>query len=169
MNKTVSAIYAAGSLQLLEPVILPESTKVQVQIVHPEIGSVTSYRQADSFRHCLANIHHLLNRAEANWSIDLVRQTLPNILRNDLKTLWDLCDYPQRKLCAMLELSAKHLDEKRLSLEQVAVLRAGLDLLEQDDISEPELKKYRRRLVEVGLPPTFILEQSVVQSYVDEL
>ena len=50
MNTTVSAIYEAGSLQLLEPVALPDSTKVQVQIVNEEIGTEEeAYRPADSF------------------------------------------------------------------------------------------------------------------------
>ena len=85
MNTTVSAIYEAGSLQLLEPVALPESAKVQVQIVNGEMGTKETYRQADSFRHCLDNIHHLLTQVEQHWSVDLVRQTLPRILHNELK------------------------------------------------------------------------------------
>lgn len=169
MYKTVSAIYAAGSLQLLEPLALPESTKVQVQIFNSETDVASAYQPVDSFRHCLGNIHHLLTQVEQHWSVDLVHQTLPRLLNNELRTLWYLCALPQRKLCAMLELSAKQLDAAQLTVEQLAALRFGLDMLEKDALTELDLKICRRKLVDVGLPPRFTLNDAVVQSYVDEL
>ncbi len=168
MNKTVSAIYAAGSLQLLEPVTLPESAKVQVQILDTEADPETGYRQTDSFRHCVGNLRHLLTQVERHWAVDVARQTLPRVLRSELKTLWHLCEPPQRRLCAMLELSANHLDETQITLEQIAAFQFALDLLEKDPITELHLKTCRQQLTAVGLPPRFTLGDEVVQSYVDE-
>lgn len=166
MNKTVAAIYEAGSLQLLESVELPDATRVQVQISN--LVAENGYQQADSFRRCLENIRALLLKAEMHWSVDLVRQSLPPILRNELRTLWYLCEPSQRKLCAMLELSVKQMDETQLTVQQVAVVQYGLDLLENAAPTELEVKNYRRQLIDVGLPPRFTLDQSVVQHYVDE-
>lgn len=166
MNKTVSAIYAAGSLQLLEAVELPDATRVQVQI--SDLRAEKEYQQADAFRRCLENIRTLLFKVETHWSVDLVRQSLPPILRSELRTLWYLCVPTQRKLCAMLELSIKQMDETQVTLAQVAVVQQGLDLLEKAAATEFELTTYRRQLVDVGLPPRFTLGQRTVQSYVDE-
>lgn len=167
MNKTVSAIYEAGSLQLLEPLELPDATRVQVQVSNSLFEN--GYRQDDSYQRCLANLRALLNKTEAHWAMDLVRESFPRILRNELHTLWSLSEPPQRKLCAMLQLSAKQLDEARVTLAQLALLRTGITLLEQDDLPELALKSYRRQLIEAGLPPRFTLEDAVVQRYVDEL
>lgn len=167
MNKTVSAIYEAGSLQLLEPVELPNATPVQVQISTNRVEH--GYRQRDSFQRCLTNLHALLNRTEAHWAVDLVRESFPGILRNELHTLWSLSEPPQRKLCAMLQLAAKQVDEAQVTVTQLAVLRTGFALLEQDDLTELALKNYRRQLIEAGLPPRFTLADTVIQRYVDEL
>ncbi|MEZ4862200.1 MAG: antitoxin family protein [Caldilineaceae bacterium] len=169
MNKTVSAIYAAGALQLLEPVALPEAAKVQVQIFDREAEPEIGYRQTDSFRHCISNLRHLLTQVERHWAVDEARQTLPRVLRSELKTLWHLCEPPQRKLCAMLELSAKHLDEAQITHEQIAAFQFALEQLEKDPITEIDLKTCRQQLIAVGLPPRFTLGDEVVQTYVDEI
>lgn len=166
MNKTVSAIYAAGSLQLLDTVELPDATRVQVQI--SDRVAEKEYQQIDAFQRCLENIRAMLVKIEAHWSVDLVRQSLPHILRSELRTLWYLCTPPQRSLCAMLELAAKQMDERQLTLAQIAVVQQGLDLLEKAEATEFDITTYRRQLVDVGLPPRFTLGQRVVQSYVDE-
>ena len=169
MHTTVSAIYEAGSLQLLEPLALPDATRVQVQVFDVAMEAEHGYRQAEAFHHCLVNLRHLLIQTEQHWSVDLVRQALPHLLRNELKTLWYLCVPTQRKLCAMLELAAKQLDETQLTVEQVGAFRFVLDLLEQAELTEVDLNISRKRLIAVGLPPRFTLDQAVVQSYVDEL
>lgn len=168
MTKTISAIYEAGYLQLLEPLILPDSTQVQVQIIYADIEAEHTDQQSASFHHCLVNIHRILTEVEQHWSVDFFRQSLPHLLQNELRMLWYLCTDLPRKLCAMLELSAKHLDETRLTREQLEAFRLSLDLLTKDELTETDLKTCRRHLVEVGLPPRFTLPDSVVQNYVDE-
>ncbi|MEZ4711937.1 MAG: antitoxin family protein [Caldilineaceae bacterium] len=168
MTKTVSAIYAAGSLQLLEPLGLPDATKVQVQVIEPEAAVDNGFQQADAFRHCLVNIRHLLAETEQQWAVELIREALPHILHNELRTLWYLCAPPQRKVCAMLELSAKHLDATQMTLDQLAAFRLGLDLLERGELTDSDLKSCRRALIDVGLPPRLTLGDELIQSYVDE-
>lgn len=162
MNTTVSAVYEQGALRLSTPLKLPESTNVKVQIWSNKL-----YPQR-AFHRRLATTRDLLTQVEQEWSNDEVRRVFPQILRTDLKRIWHLCKPPSSEFCAMLELGAMHLDEQTLTLEQVHVFSFGIDLLEQDTLTDADFDACYNRLVDVGLPPSFSFDDATVESYVNE-
>ncbi|MEM7535810.1 MAG: hypothetical protein AAF639_26765, partial [Chloroflexota bacterium] len=125
------------TLQLFEPLSLPELTPVDIQI-HPKADD--SY-QANVICNGITLLLNFLTRVEANWSVDIVRDVFPQTLRNELQALWQLCNtqHQYRKLCAMLELSSMHLDSTELSLDQVEAFRYGLNLLRKSTLADVDL------------------------------
>lgn len=148
MNITVSAVYEQGVLHLFNPLKLPESTSVQIQV-----WAKHQYRQS-AFRRRLAALHDLFLQIEQDWSNDLVRQLFPQILQTDLKMLWHLCQPPHSEFCAMLELSAMHLEQHELTLKHVAVFQFGIELLDNDELTEADFDACYERLVDAELFPS---------------
>ena len=164
MSTTIAAVYEQGTLRLLDPVALDESSQVQVQIL-PANGD----GQATSFERQLVSTQQLLSAVENEWINDLVRDVFPRLLQEDLRTLWHLCQPPYSTLCAMLQLAAAHLQSDNLTHEQIAAIRLGLDFLSQPDLTEANIYECHQRLTASGLSPAFALDAETVQSYLDEL
>lgn len=164
MGQTLSAVYEHGSLRLLEPVDLAESSEVQVQILAPEEDFQTM-----AFRRLLGSSQRLLDNAEVSWTDELVWATFLRLLRDDFHMLWKLSREPQRELCALLQLSVARLQPARLNQTQLTAIRAALDLLAQPALSEVDIRAGHNRLIAAGLPPAFSLDVEAIQSYVDEL
>lgn len=160
MTSTVAAIYQRGVFRPLEPLTLPESTKVQIQVLSPQ--------HITAFQRRLMIIRELLMELEETLGNRADQKIFPQILQADLKMLWHLCQPIQREFCAMLELSAVHLDASNLTSVQIAAFRFGLDLLEQDTITKTDIDRCYDLLVDAGLPPSFSYDKETVQSYLDE-
>ena len=164
MEQTLSAVYEHGSLRLLDPVDLAESSPVQVQILPPK-GDFRTL----AFKRQLARTQELLLTYEKEQESDLVRRVFLQILQTDLHTLWHLMQPPRRMLCTMLLLSARHLQPDTISPEQIAAIRFVLDRLATPTFAETDIDLCRERLISAGLPSSFAFPPAVIQSYLDEL
>lgn len=168
MNSSISAIYQQGVLCPLEPLALPESANVQIQVISPEYFIISRPRYSNAFQRRLVIIHELLAEIEENWENESDQEIFPQILQIDLKLLWHLCQTSHREFCAMLELSAMHLEPNELTLEQVAAFRLGLGIIEQEVIAQKDMDHIHDLLIDAGLPPSFSFDHATVQSYLDE-
>lgn len=168
VNATIAAIYQQGVLRPLEPLTLPEATNVQIQVLAPEYLRENYKPSFNAFEHRLRIIYDLLTQAEENWGNVSEREVFPQILQQDLKSLWYLSPLSHRDFCAMLELSAMHLDSHDLNLEQIRAFRFGLRIIEQDEITENDMDLSHDHLIDAGLPPSFSFDEATVQSYLDE-
>lgn len=164
MDQTLSAVYEHGSLRLLDPVDLAESSPVQVQIFAPENNFQTL-----AFKRQIMSIRRLLTTVEEAWEDELVRDVFPTILRADLHTLWQVGCEPHRTLCALLQLAAARLQAEQLTHEQIAAIRFALDHLAQSSFTEADIFACHARLLDANFPPAFALDAEAIQSYVDEL
>lgn len=159
MNSTISAIYQHGVFRPLEQLTLPESTRVQIQLLLP--------KQHNTFQRRLMNLYALLLDRAENGVINNDAQLFPQILQSDLKMLWYLCNPAQRDFCAMLELAALHLDGEQLTAEQIAAFQFGLECLEQEQVTKNDFDHCYEMLVAAGLPPSFSFDFES-QSQIDQ-
>ncbi len=164
MGQTLSAVYEHGSLRLLEPVELAESSRVQVQILAP----VTDW-QTEAFQRLLASLQALLLRFEKEQQGELVRTVFLQILQTDLQTLWDLSQPPHRMLCTLLQLAAKRLQPATIRPEQVTAFRFVLAQMTLPTVTNEAIHLCVERLASAGVPAAFTFSAEIVQSYVDEL
>lgn len=164
MDQMLSAVYEHGSLRLLEPVDLAESSQVQVQILAPE-GDL----QTVAFRRLLASMRQLLDNAEEAGATELVRATVLRMLRDDLQLLWKLSQEPQSDLCSLLQLALARLQPAQATRTQLAVIRSTLDLLAEPTLNEADVHASHEHFIAAGFPPAFSLDDEAIQSYVDEL
>lgn len=164
MDQTLSAVYEGGSLRLLEPVDLAESSQVQVQILAPE-GDL----QVVAFNRLLTNLRMLLRRVEKEQLGDVVRTAVLQILQTDLQFLWSLSRPPRRMLCTMLQLAVRRLQPDILRDEHIAAFRFVLDQMALPTVTDQEIHACLDRLAAAGVPAAFAFSAEVVQSYVDEL
>lgn len=163
MNTTVAAIYEQGALRLLNPLSLPESSRVQVQIL-----TQSADLQAEAFARQLLSLYQLLSTLEDEWENDLMREAVLQLLQADLRTLWHLTQSPARVLCAMLQLAAGHLQTATLAHAQIEAIRFVLDRLTDLAVTEAKIRLCHERLTAVGLPPSFAFPAEMIQSYGDE-
>jgi predicted DNA-binding antitoxin AbrB/MazE fold protein len=164
MGQTLSAVYEHGSLRLLEPVDLAESSEVRVQILVP----ITDW-QTEAFKRLLASLQALLLRFEKEPQGDLVRTVFLQILQTDLQALWDLSQPPHRMLCTLLQLAARRLQAATLRLEQVAAFRFVLAQMTLPTVTDEDIRLCVEQLASAGVPTAFTYSAEIVQSYVDEL
>lgn len=164
MDQTLSAVYEHGSLRLLDPVDLAESSPVQVQIL-----AIEGNFQTLAFKRQIMSIRRLLTTVEDAWNDELVRDVFPTILRADLHTLWQVGCEPHRTLCALLQLSAARLQPEQLTHEQITAIRFALDHLAQPSLTEAEILASHSRFLDANFPPAFVLDAEAIQSYIDEL
>lgn len=163
MSTTVAAVYERGALRLLDPIPLPEASKVQVQILTSAIDD-----QTEMFLRHLAHIHKLLNNVEAAWESDLVRTVFVELLPPQFHTLWYLAQPPRRTLCTLLLLSVRHLQPATLTHEQIAALRFALERLAAYTFTAADIDGSREQLLNAGLPSSFAFPPEMIQSYLDE-
>lgn len=163
MDQTLSAVYEHGSLRLLDPVDLVESSPVQLQILAPK-GDFRTL----AFKRQLARTQELLLTYEKEQEGDLVRTVFLQILQTDLHTLWHLMQPPRRILCTLLLLSADHLQPAAITHEQIAAIRFVLDRLATLTFAETDIDLCREHLISAGLPSSFAFPPEMIQSYLDE-
>jgi hypothetical protein len=72
-------------------------------------------------------------------------------------------------LCALLQLSAGHLQPDRLTHAQIAAIRFVLDQLAVPTFTEADISIGHEQLVAAGLPSSFAFPPAMIQSYLDEL
>jgi predicted DNA-binding antitoxin AbrB/MazE fold protein len=164
MDQTLSAVYEHGSLRLLEPVDLAESSRVQVQIFAPG-GDL----QTVAFQRLLTSLQQLLVKFEKEQQGDLVRTAFLQILQTDLQTLWSLSQPPRRMLCTMLQLAVRRLQPDTLHNEQIAAFRFVLEQMASPTVTDEGIHLCLERLAAAGTPAAFAFSAEVVQSYIDEL
>ncbi|MEZ4860728.1 MAG: antitoxin family protein [Caldilineaceae bacterium] len=164
MDTTISAIYQQGAFYPLEPLELPESTMVQVQVVGPDSVQV----RTDIFHQCLARLYTALPRFSRHWSESVVYHTFAKMFRDDLQMLWYLCSSSQRDLCAMLMLATQNIHEETLSTKQVEAVRFVLSKIAQERLTEAEMEECLEQLFEADLYLTFSLGPEALQDYLDE-
>lgn len=164
MDQTLAAVYEHGSLRLLEPVDLAESSQVQVQILTPE-GDL----QTVAFKRLLRSLQTLLLRFEKEQQGDLVRSAVLQILQTDLEVLWSLSQPPRRMLCTMLEVAVKRLQPATLRTEHSVAFRFVLEQMTLPTVTDETIRRCLEQLAAAGVPATFAFSAEVVQSYVDEL
>ena len=163
MSTTVAAIYERGALRLLNPVALPESSRVQVQILTQSADD-----QAEAFTRQLRTLYQLLSMVEGEWENDLLRDAFLPLLQADLRALWHLAQPPVRVLCAMLQLAVGHLQTATLAHAQIEAIRFVLDQLTNLAVTETEIRLCHEHLTAVGLPPSFAFPAEMIHSYGDE-
>lgn len=164
MSTTVAAVYEQGALHLLDPISLPEASKVHVQILTQDVDD-----QTENFLHYLAHVHNLLNKVVDGWESDLVRTVFVELLRPRLHSLWYLAQPPRRTLCTLLLLSASHLEPDTLTHKQIEALQFVLDRLASSTFTEAAIDDSREQLIDAGLPTSFAFPSEMTQSYLDEL
>lgn len=164
MNQTLSAVYEHGSLRLLEPLDLAESSPVLVQILEPK----ENFRRL-AFRRKLASIRELLGRFEKEQQGDLLDTAVLQILETDLQTLWSLSQPPRRMLCTMLQLAVKRLRPETLGAEQIRAFGFVLEQMALPTVTDETIHLCLERLAAAGVPATFAFSAELVQSYVDEI
>ena len=162
---TVTTIYDQGVLYLLEPLALPNATKVQVQILPSE----TAAPPTDMAIHYLSRLRDTLSQLARPWSQDVIYQAYVNIFRNDLITLWQLSIAQQSRLCATLMLAIQAIHTAQLSAEQVATIRFILDKLEHTQLSQVDIDECYLKLLDAHLFLTPNLDDEAIQSYLDEI
>lgn len=169
MGITLPAIYEHGILRPLEPLVLPEASRVRVQILNDERDE----REA-SYQRALADLRRFLTAVEQDWSNPLVQQVFAQRLETDVRALWRLAHPAVRELCGMLVLASTQVYPAQTSQEQVRVFLFGLSLLEialleRQPLTDADLDACYEQFTRVGLPPSLSLNEKVVQSYLDEL
>lgn len=164
MSVTLPVIYEQGILRPLEPLALPESSRITVQILGQEPAEY-----ALSFQRALADLRRLLQSVEQNWSNALVRQVFVQLIEPQLRTLWRFAPPLLSELGGMLVLAATHLDAQRLTQEQLQALRVGVSLLAHPTVTDTELDEWQDRCILAGIPPALTFPEAMVQSYIDEL
>lgn len=164
MDQTLSAIYEHGSLRLLEPVDLPESSPVLVQILEPKEDLQTL-----AFKRLLTRIQELLRRFEKEPQGDLMRTAFLQILETDLQTLWALSQPPRRMLSTLLQLAVKRLPPETLHNDHILALRFVLEQMALPTVTDETIHLCVERLAAAGIPAAFAFSAEIVQSYVDEL
>lgn len=155
MNSTVAAIYQRGVFRPLEPLTLPESTKVQIQVL--------SSQNVTAFQRRLLIIRDLLTELKETLGNSADQKIFLQILQADLKMLWHLCQPVQREFCAMLELSAMHLNANNVTLAQIAAFRFGLEIIGQDEITKTEIDRYHDLLIDADLLLSFRFDQKTAE------
>lgn len=164
MSVTLPVIYEQGILRPLEPLTLPESSRMTVQILGEELDEY-----ALSFQRALADLQRLLQSVEQNWSNALVRQVFIQLIEPQLRTLWRFAPPSLSELCGLLVLAASHVDAKQLTLEQLQALHFGLSLLTRPTVTDVDLDELQDRCILAGIPPALTFPTAMVQSYIDEL
>ena len=161
---TVTTIYDQGVLYTLYPLDLPDTTRVQVQIMpYKSIVVPTSMQTRYLFR-----LRTTLAQLARPWTEDVIYQTYVNIFRNDLMTLWQLSLAQQSELCATLMLAIQSIHVEPLSTIQIDAVqfvlsKIGLSTLINADMAECHLK-----LIDAHLFLTASLDDDAIQSYLDE-
>lgn len=169
MINTFPVVYEHGVLRPLKPVVLPESSPLQVQIIEDTFDD-----QALSYRQALVDLLRFSTLAEQNWADSLVHEVFAQRIEPDVRKLWRLANATVRDLCGMLVLASAQVQPETVTLVQVQAFLFGLNLLEtawldQKPLTDTELDQCYDQLTLAGLPPAISLSESIVQSYIDEL
>jgi len=162
---TVTTIYEQGQLYPLEPLLLPDTTKVQIQIIPYESMLVPTTMQA----HYLSRLQNTLVQLARPWTQEMIYQAYVNIFRDDLVTLWQLSLGKQSELCATLMLAIQSIHIEPLSPVQVDVIGFVLDNIILDTLSEVEVAECHLKLLDAHLFLTASLDEEALQDYFDEL
>ena len=110
-----------------------------------------------------------LDRAEQQWQDEAIRQACVTTWQQSVKSLWEVCPQPVRVLCANLALAVKRLKVAHFSLEQIVALRYCLELLRDAAPDQAEIEIAYQQLIDSQLPPRLAFDDSIIQSYIDEL
>jgi len=162
---TVTTIYEQGRLYPLDPLPLPDTTKVQVQIVPYESVTVPTAMQT----HYLFRLRSTLMQLTRSWTQDMIYQAYVNIFRDDLMTLWQLSLGKQSELCATLMLAIQSIHIESLSPGQVDAIQFVLDKIGLDTLNEADMMQCHLKLLNVHLFLTASLDEEALQDYLDEL
>lgn len=160
----ISAVYEKGTFRPTKPISMRESSQVQLQILADDVG-VDRF----PFNHSLLELYALLDAVEKGWTNQTVRQLFPQMLEHDLRVLWHQSKPFQRELCAMLTLAATHIKPNTLISPQISAIRGCLHFLEQDELSEKDLAQCHEELTNASLHTSFAFDETVIQSYFNEL
>jgi prevent-host-death family protein len=123
--------------------------------------------QRQLFHLQLTHLAQWLDKVEQQWDA-ATRQGCVAAWQNSIKSLWDTSSEPVQRLCAALTLSVQRLAPDQLTLAQVAALRYCLALLRDSAPTEAEIEQAHQQLIDSGLPPTMVFDDTMVQLYTDE-
>lgn len=145
MATTIAAIYEKGTLYLLEPLLLPESSRVQVSI------DGDGEQCSDSFHQYLRRTKNALLRLKKQWSEKFIYETIVKLFQDELLALSQLCPESHSDLCAMLILATQRISDAPLTAEQIEVAQSVLDRLAQENVTESDLEESHLSILSAGL------------------
>ncbi len=150
-------------------VLITEDTAEPVAVLVESSAFETLQRREQQLFHLqLRQLLQHLNDVERRWQDDAARQEFVPVFRAAAHALWDVCPEDRRGVGLTLDMAARRLAPERLTLAQIAALRACLDLLRNAAPAQESIGECHQRLIECGLPPTMAGDESLVQLYVDE-
>ena len=117
----------------------------------------------------LLHLRQWLDRVERFWDNEQLRAECVQTWQENSWLLWEVAPKAVREFVAGLTLSAKRMDSKTLSKEQIIALRYALDSIEGAAPNIATIEEAYQRLIESGLPPMLSLDDELVQLYLDEL
>lgn len=110
-----------------------------------------------------------LDKAEQYWTNKSIRKECVNNWKDNIKLLWEISPEHLRKYAASFSLSVQRLSPENLTLDQIEALRNGLTLFHYPELDTVTKRDAYQKLTQSGLPPRFVFDNEIIQSYFDEL
>jgi len=153
------------------PVLLTsEETAAPVAVVlEIDAFEQTQRYQQLFFRLQLVYLKNWLTKLEQYWLDETVSEDDIATWKDNVKLLWEIAPRHLRKFAASFTLSVEKLTPERLTLDQIAALRHSLALFDYPELDTTTKRDAYQQLTRCGLPPKFVFDDEIIQSYLDEV
>lgn len=156
---TRDAIYLTGEKSAKTVAVLLESDSFEALRRH----------ERQLFFMQLQQLLDLCNAVQTQGLESMIHIAFVDKFSDGMRILWEICPPPVRRFCAALRMAGNRLTVEGATFEQITVLRECLDLLRYDPPRQQAMERCRQRLIECGLPPMPVGDDSLAQMYIDEL
>ncbi len=158
-QETRDTIYLTGEKSAKTLAVLLESDRFETLRRH----------ERQLFYMQLQQLLDLCDAVQKQGLESIIQLEFTDKFHDGIRTLWEICPPPVRQFCAALRMAGNRLSTEGATLEQITILRECLDLLRYDPPKQQAMERCRQRLMECGLPPLLVGDDTLAEMYIAEL